>query len=433
MAPFFIIIAILVLLAASLPVGVVLGLLSFGVDELYLGNRMARAIGNIYWEKSIDFLLMAAPLFIMLGEIILRAGIAHKMYHAVSRWLTWLPGGLMHANIGTSALFAATSGSSVATTATIGVAAYPEIKRHKYNESLFMGSIAAGGTLGILIPPSVLLILYGILTETSIPELYLAGILPGLVLCGLFMLMVFVLCLIRPSWGGTRIKTTWKERWSVLPDLLAPLILFMAVVGSIYAGIATPTEAAAVGVCMALLLAAFNRTLGWTLIAEACIGTMKTTAMIMLIVLAAMFLNFLFTYMGVTRAMLGFITELGLTPVQTILIIVVFYLLLGMFMETTAMVLTTVPLVYPIIAHLGVSEYNGVWFGIVLTLLMEAGLITPPIGMNLFVAHGIRDRGSKFSDVAIGALPFLIPMMLMVFAMIAFPTLVTWLPDMFYQ
>ncbi|QLH12995.1 TRAP transporter large permease [Paracoccus pantotrophus] len=433
MAPLFIVLAILAFLAASIAVGAVLGLLSFGVDWMYTSGRLSRAIGNIYWEKSIDFLLMAAPLFIMLGEIILRAGIAHKMYTAVSRWLTWLPGGLMHANIGTSALFAATSGSSVATTATIGVAAYPEIKRHKYNESLFMGSIAAGGTLGILIPPSVLLILYGILTETSIPELYLAGIIPGLVLCALFMVVVFVICLIKPEWGGTRLQTSWKERWQCLPDLLAPLVLFIAVVGSIYAGIATPTEAAAVGVCMALLLAAINRTLSWGMIVEASIGTMKTTAMIMFIVLSAMFLNFLFTYMGVTRAMLGFISELGMTPVQTILIIVAFYLLLGMFMETTAMVLTTVPLVFPIIAHLGVPEYTGVWFGIVLTLLMEAGLITPPIGMNLFVAHGIREPGSKFSDVAVGAIPFLIPMLLMVFVLIAWPPLATWLPDMFYR
>jgi len=433
MAPLWIVVGILVLLAAAIPVGAVLGVLSYGIDAFYMNGRMTRAIGNIYWEKSIDFLLISAPLFIMLGEIMLGAGIARKMYNAVSQWLTWLPGGLMHANIGTCTLFAATSGSSVATTATIGVAAYPEIERHKYNEKLFLGSIAAGGTLGILIPPSVLLILYGILTETSIPELYLAGFIPGVMLAMTFMAVILIVCLIKPEWGGNRVETSWKQRWTCLPDLAAPVILFLAVVGSIYAGIATPTEAAAVGVCMALLLAAFNGTLSWNMIVEASIGTMKTTGMIMFIVLAAMFLNFLLSFMGVTKAILTYMSAFGLSPVQTILIIVVFYLILGMFMETMAMMLTTVPLVFPIVVQLGVEEFTGVWFGILLTLLMEAGLITPPIGMNLYVAHGIRTRGGKFSDVAVGALPFLSPMLVMVFLLIAYPQIATWLPDLFYR
>ena len=176
-------------------------------------------------------LLIAAPLFILLGEIILRAGIAQKMYRAVSQWLTWLPGGLMHANIGTCALFAATSGSSVATAATVGVAAYPEIERHQYNERLFLGSIAAGGTRGILIPPSINFILYGVLTETSIPELYLAGIVPGLLLAALFMLAILVACLFRPQWGGKRIETSWRQRFAGLPDGI-----FRRVDGGLFAG-----------------------------------------------------------------------------------------------------------------------------------------------------------------------------------------------------
>lgn len=433
MAPLYIILAILALLSAAIPVGAVLGVLSLGIDEMYLGGRMARAVGNIYWEKSIDFLLLSAPLFIMLGEIMLRAGIARKMYNAVAQWLTWLPGGLMHANIATSALFAATSGSSVATTATIGVAAYPEIERHKYNEPLFMGSIAAGGTLGILIPPSVGLILFGILTETSIPELYLAGFLPGILLAAAFMLVILITCLVRRDWDGKRIETSWKNRFACLPDLAGPVFLFLAVVGSIYAGLATPTEAAAVGVFMALALAAFNGTLNWNMIVEASVGTMKTTGMIMFIVLTAMFLNFLLSFMGVTKAIVDYISALGLSPTETILVIVVFYLILGMFMETLAMMLTTVPLVFPIVVNLGVPEFTGVWFGILLTLLMEAGLITPPIGMNLYVAHGIRTRGGKFSDVAIGALPFLAPMLLMVALLIVFPQIATWLPNFFYR
>ncbi|WP_138471814.1 TRAP transporter large permease [Poseidonocella sp. HB161398] len=433
MAALWIVIAIVVLLVAAIPVGAVLGLLGFGLDDVYMNSRLSRAIGNIYWEKSIDFLLVSAPLFILLGEIMLRSGIASRMYNAVSKWLTWLPGGLIHANIGTCTLFAATSGSSVATTATIGVAAYPEIERHKYNESLFMGSLAAGGTLGILIPPSVSLILFGVLTETSIPELYLAGFIPGLLLALSFMLAVLVACSLRPSWGGTRVRTSWKERFSCLPDLAAPLVLFLAVVGSIYAGIATPTEAAAVGVCMALLLAAVNRTLTLSMIAEAALGTMKTTAMILFIVLAALFLNFVFAFMGVTKAILAVISGLGLSPVETMLIIVLFYIVLGMFMETLSMMLTTVPVIFPIVVQLGAEDFTGVWFGILTVILMEAGLITPPIGMNLYVAQGVRTRGGKFADVAIGALPFLVPMLAMALLLIAFPQIATWLPDMVYR
>lgn len=433
MAAVWIVVGIVVLLTAAIPVGAVLGILGFGLDELYMGGRLARAIGNIYWEKSIDFILIAAPLFIMLGEIMLRAGIASKMYNAVSQWLTWLPGGLIHANIGTCALFAATSGSSVATTATIGVAAYPEIRRHKYNESLFMGSLAAGGTLGILIPPSVTLILYGIITETSIPELYLAGFIPGIALALIFMMVIFIACLIKPEWGGTKVETSWASRFASLRDLLPPLVLFIGVVGSIYAGIATPTEAAAIGVCLALVLAALNGTLSFAMLSEAALGTMKTTAMIMFIVLAALFLNFIFAFMGVTKAMLGFIGNLGLSPVQTILIIVGFYIILGMFMETLSMMLTTIPIVAPIVIQMGAEGYTAVWFGILTVILMEAGLITPPIGMNLYVAQGVRTRGGKFADVAIGAMPFLGAMLIMAFLLIGFPQIATWLPDLVYK
>jgi len=433
MAPLWIVLSIFALLAATIPVGAVLGVLGFGTDALYAGGRLSRAIGNIYWEKSTDFLLLSAPLFIMLGEIILRAGIARKMYHAVSQWLTWLPGGLMHANIGTCTLFAATSGSSVATVATVGVAAYPEIARHQYKEGLFMGSLAAGGTLGILIPPSVGLILYGIMTETSIPELYLAGFIPGLLLAGSFMLTILIACLIKREWGGKPIQSSWKARFACLPDLIGPIFLFLAVVGSIYAGLATPTEAAAVGVCMALILAAWNRTLTWDLLCAAALGTMRTTAMVMFIVLSAMFLNFVFSFMGVTKAVLAAMSALDLTPIGTILLIVVFYLVLGMFMETTAMLLTTIPLIHPIVTNLHTPEFTGVWFGILVIILMEAGLITPPVGLNLYVAQGIRTRGGNFNDVALGAAPFLLPMLLMVVLLIAFPQIATWLPDLVYR
>jgi C4-dicarboxylate transporter, DctM subunit len=427
--PLFIITMLLGLVAAAVPVAAVLGILSLTLDEIFMRGRRSLMLGDFVWEQSVEYLLVAIPMFILLGEIMLRAGIAVRMYNAVAQWLSWLPGGLMHANIGSSAIFAATSGSSVATAATVGTVAYPEIEKRNYNESLFLGSIAAGGTLGILIPPSINLIIYGLLTNTSVPELYLAGIFPGLALALLFMAVVVVACLWKPHWGGVKVKTDWGSRIRVLPDLLPPVMLFLAVVGSIYAGIATPTEAASIGVVFALIIAAINKALNIEMLKEAFEGTMRSSATIMLIILAAVFLNFVLGFMGVTQVMLETIKELGWSPMETMIVIVLFYLLLGMFMETLSMMLTTIPVVFPIVAHMG---FDPVWFGIMITVLMEAALITPPIGINLYVVHGIRARGGKFSDVSIGALPFLIAMFVLIAVLLVLPDIAVWLPQQFY-
>jgi C4-dicarboxylate transporter DctM subunit len=429
----WILIGLLILVVAAVPVAAVLGILSFVLDEIAMDGRLTLGIGEIIWDKSKEFILVAVPMFILLGEIMLRAGIARRMYGAVIQWLSWLPGGLMHANIGSCTIFAASSGSSVATAATVGTVAYPEIEKRRYNESLFLGSLAAGGTLGILVPPSINMIIYGLLTDTSVPELYLGGIIPGIILALLFMGVIAIACLYRKDWGGDRIETSWSQRISTLPALLPPIVLFSAVVGSIYAGVATPTEAASIGVVMSLVIAAYFKSLNVKMLLEAFEGTMRTTAMIMIIVFAAIFLNFVLGFMGITQAMLNFIAELGLTPVQTILLIVVFYLILGMFMETLSMMLTTVPVVFPIVMSLGVPEFSDVWFGILITILMEAALITPPIGVNLYVVQGIRDRGGKFNDVALGAAPFVVAMLVMILLLIAAPSIATWLPTLVYH
>jgi len=317
------------LIAAAVPIAASLGWLALILQFLESPMPLHRALGDMVWQTGIDFLLVAIPMFVLLGEILLRAGITERMYDGIVKWLGWLPGGLMHSNIGSSALFAATSGSSVATAATIGTVAVPQIEKRGYNEPLFLGTIAAGGTLGILIPPSINLILYGLLTDTSVPELYLAGFLPGLVLALLFMATVVILCKLRPAWGGTPIKASWSERFSALPSLLPPLGIFVVVVGSIYAGLATPTEAAALGVVAAMILAAFNRKLTISMLRQAIEGTMRTTAMIMLIILAAVFLNFVLSVVGLTQQLADFVTGLGLTPYQTMFLIVGVLLLLG--------------------------------------------------------------------------------------------------------
>jgi len=426
----WIIVILLALVFASVPVAATLGILSLSLDQLYMDGRLARAIGEFTWDKSKEYILVAIPMFILLGEIMLRAGIAKRMYEAVVEWLSWLPGGLMHANVGSCAIFAASSGSSVATAATVGTVAYPEIAKRRYNERLFLGSLAAGGTLGILVPPSISLIIYGLITDTSVPELYLAGILPGVILSLLFMGAITIACRARRDWGGTPVRTSWRKRIRVLPDLIPPILLFAVVVGSIYAGVATPTEAASLGVVFALGLAAWTRKLSLRMLREAFEGTMRTTAMIMLIILAAVFLNFILGFIGVTKGLLDLIADLGLTPMQTMALLVVFYLLLGMFMETLSMLLTTVPIVFPIVVHMG---FDPVWFGIMITVLMETALITPPIGVNLYVVQGIRSGGGPFNDVAYGALPFVLMMGVMIALLMVFPQLALWLPALVYR
>ncbi len=418
---------LLVLIGISIPVGAALGVLGLILDPLYSMLPLTRAMGEVSWSTNNEFLLVAIPLFIMLGEILLRSGFAERMYSAMSLWLSWLPGGLMHANIGASTLFSATSGSSVATAATVGTVALPQIKKYGYNEPLFLGSLAAGGTLGILIPPSINLVIYGVLTNSSVPKLYLAGIIPGLGLAALFMLTVVIACVIKPAWGGHKIHATWGQRIVSLTHLAPPLGIFLLVVGSIYAGLATPTEAAALGVLGALVLAACYGRLTFAMLRDAIEGTMRSTAMIMLIVIAASFLNFILAATGITDALTQSITGLGLSPGWMLLIVILFYLVLGCFMETLSMMITTIPIVAPIMIALG---YDPIWLGIVIIVLVEAALITPPVGLNLFVVQSLRKSGNM-TAVIVGALPFVVAMFVLLALLAFIPDLALWLPRVF--
>ena len=413
------------LLALSIPVAAVLGIVGLTLNEVYAFGRLQPVIGELTWGVSTDVIIVAVPLFILLGEILLRAGIAERMYAAMTHWMSWLPGGLMHSNIATCTMFSAVSGSSVATAATIGTVAIGEIDRHGYNERFFIGTIAAGGTLGILIPPSINMIVYGVLTETSIPQLYLAGMLPGLVLAALFMLTVVIGCTLRPHWGGRKVETSWRARWRSLPDLIPPFIIFVVVIGSIYGGIATPTESASLGVIIAFGLAAWRRRLNWPMLRDAIEGTMRSTAMIMAILIAAYFLNFVISSIGLAAQVNAFITDIGMTPMGTLIVVVLFYLVLGMFMETLSMMIATVPIITPVIIGLG---FDPVWFGVLMMLLIETALITPPVGVNLFVVQGVRGRG-QLHDVMIGASPFVITLAVMIVLLIIFPELALWIPN----
>ena len=424
----FALLMLLVLIALAIPVAASLGVLGLLLDRFYGFLPLSKAAGEVAWSSSNEFLLVSLPLFIMLGEILLRSGLAEKMYGALVKWLSWLPGGLMHSNIVACALFAATSGSSVATAATVGTVALPQARRFGYNESLFLGTLAAGGTLGILIPPSINMIIYAVLTNTSVPKLYLAGIIPGVVLTLLFMMVVLTACIARPGWGGTRTQSTLTEMLAGLIHLLPPLGIFMVVVGSIYAGIATPTEAASLGVMAGLLLAAWARRLSWAMLGQVLEGTMRTTAMVMLIIVAAYFLNFVMSAIGLTTRLTDFIEGLGFGKWEMLFAVIVFYLVLGCFMETLSMMITTIPIIAPVMFKLG---FDPVWFGIVVIILIEAALITPPVGLNLFVVQNLR-RGGPMNDVIVGAAPFVVSMLVMLLLLALLPGLALWLPARFF-
>lgn len=413
-------IILLTLLGSSIAVAAGMGLAGLLLNEIYSSMPMTRIVGELTWSTTSNFILTAIPFYIMFGEILLRSGTAERMYAALVQWLSWLPGGLMHSNIGSCALFGSVSGSSVATAATIGVVAMGEIDKNKYNPPLFLGTLAAGGTLGILIPPSINMIIYGVMTDTSVPKLYLAGFLPGFILTVLFSLTVLVACIWKPEWGGNKVETNWEMRIRLLPDLLPPLALLLIVIGAIFFGIATATEAAAVGIVGALAITASRGRLSWRMLREVCEGTVRTTAMVVAILVGAFFLNVIIQTIGLTQQLSKLITEWQLSPVEVLAAVIVLYLILGTFMEELSMMISTIPITTPLMVQAG---YDPVWYGILLVLLIQTAMISPPFGINLFVIHGIRGRGT-LSEVEKGSAPFVVALLAMIAMICVWPDIV---------
>ncbi len=418
-------IGLLGLLALSIPVGIVLFLLGFGIDAFFSSFPLTKGLGNMVWSASNSATLIAIPFFVLLGEILVRSGVATRTYAALDRWVSWLPGGLVHANIATATMFSATSGSSVATAATVATVAMPQAEKLGYDPKLFSGAIAAGGTLGIMIPPSINLIVYGFLTQSSIPQLFLAGLIPGLALALMFMLVTVIICMIRPDLGGLRRTFPFPQMLRALIDLVPILLLFGLIVGSIYRGWATPTEAAAVGVAGAFIIALAFGGVSWDMLIQSLTGTVKITSMIMLIVIGASFLNFTLASAGLGRELTEFMEGLGLSPLGFILVVVVLYIVLGFFIETLSLMVVTIPIIVPMVL---VQGYDVIWFGILMIVLIEMALITPPVGLNLYVVQGARKSGS-LNEVMLGALPYCLTMLLMAVLLIAFPSIALFLPN----
>lgn len=396
---------------------------------IYLGLPTVFSFGDTMWGVLNDFILTCIPLFILLGEILVRAGVTDNMYRSLSRILGGLPGGLLHSNIVSCGVFAAISGSSVATAATMGSVAIPNMSKRGYDKKLVLGSIAAGGTLGILIPPSINMIVYGAITNTSIGKLFIAGIIPGILLAALFMLYIAIVCIFNPRLAGEdsvkRDRGSRRGAVKGLSGLVAPGLIFAVVMGGIYLGWATPTEAAGLGVVMALGVAAWYRKLSIRMLHDAFLASTRTTAMVLLIIVGAFFINYVVGLLGIPQVVSQFVADLGATPLQTIWILVGLYIILGCFLETLSMMIATVPVIVPLTTSLG---FDPVWFGIFIVIMMELSLITPPVGMNLYVVQGVRKSGSVI-DVMKGALPFMMIMLILTALVIYFPGIAMWLPS----
>lgn len=422
--------------AMGLYVAVALGLVAFSLMFFFADRPLWDILGPMTWNVNNSFVLAAVPMFVLMGELLIYSGISERMYQALSHWLAPLPGGLLHSNIAFSGVFGAISGSSAAATATVGSVALPAFRARGYDERLVMGSIAAGGTLDILIPPSIAMIIYGVLAEVSIGRLYLAGFIPGFLMVGVFMLIIAIIARIWPSVAPREVAPSLWVRIIGLLSLLPFLVLMFIVLGTIYLGVATPTEAAAFGVVTAFVLAAINRRLNLPMLRAALLATVRTSSLIMLIVSAAFIMSFAFAILGVPAQLSEWVTSLNLTPVTFVILLVVFYLILGTFMETLSMMVTTVPIVVPVLSAMGVDL---VWFGIIMVILLEAALISPPEGLNLYVIQGLRrsiqsEHGMEvkgtITDVWIGVLPFMVGIVIVIALLMAFPEIALWLPNL---
>lgn len=418
--------ALAVMLVLTIPIGVAMALAGLGGTAAIIGtNASVSLFATTVYSTTVTYELSIVPLFVLMGALAARSGLSRELYDVFNVWLGRFRGGLAIATIGACGAFAAICGSSLATAATMSRVALPEMERHKYADSLATGSVASGGVIGILIPPSVILVLYGILTETSIGDLFIAGVIPGLLSILGFMLIIAVITHIWPDLGPTGETTTWHAKLSALARTWAIILLFAVVIGGIYLGVFTPTEAAGIGAVGAFAIAAMRRRLTWATFVDALLETVQTSAMIFTVLVGAVTLNNLTIFSGLAGALGGFVSGLDMHPMAVMAIILLMYLVLGCFLDALAMILLTVPIFFPIVTGLG---FDGVWFGIIVVMVAELGLITPPIGMNVFVIKGMAPHVG-LGSIYRGVLPFVFAQLVLITLVFLLPQLALWLPE----
>ncbi|MDP6173426.1 MAG: TRAP transporter large permease [Rhodospirillales bacterium] len=414
------------LLAIGLPIGFAMGTSAF-LGSLFFEDMdaMLFLLGQTAYETTITYNLSIVPMFILMGYFASNSGLSEALFRACNTWLGYRRGGLALATIGGCGAFAAVCGSSLATAATMTQVALPEMKRYNYDDALATGSIAAGGTIGILIPPSVILVLYGILTETSIGELFLAGFLPGILTILFFMATVSVVTRMNPKAGPRGEKTTLQAKLFAIKDVWGTLLLFLLVIGGIYTGIFSPEEAAGIGASGALGLALMARTMTWALFFNCLMETVKTSAMIFTILIGAILFNNFLVLSAVPDAIGLWIEGLPFSATVILLVILLIYLIMGCALDALAMILLTIPIFFPVIQKMG---FDPIWFGVIVVMVVELGLITPPIGMNVFVIKGMAPE-VPLGRIYWGVLPFVVAQILLIALIVIFPDIATWLPS----
>lgn len=421
------IVALLLLLLVGVPVAVSLGIVGIVGGALLISPAMLSQLPQIAFTQSSSFILIVAPLFVLMSEIISASTIGTRLFIVVQTWLGRLPGALGMAAVISCSGFAAICGSSPVTAATIGKVAIPEMSKMGYSQRLALGATAAGGTLGILIPPSIALILYGVITETSIGDLFIAGIVPGIMIAFLLCFTIFLMVLKNPSLApAVQERVRMKEKVTGLVHVAPILILAFLVIGSIYVGMTTPTEAAAFGVIGALVIVLVMRQLGFKKLSNVLSNTVKTTGMFFLLVIGGMFASFILTRLRIPQGMAEFILGFDMPGWMIIVVINILILILGMFLDPMSILVIVVPIFFPTVIALG---FDPVWFGILVTINMEIGAITPPVGFNLFVLKSVIPD-IKMSDVVIGSLWFVVPMIIGLIIIGVFPDIALFLPSL---
>lgn len=417
---------LVICMGGTIWVGVSLFLVGFGGFIIFTDLPFGSILATTGWNNTSGSAMMALPMFVWMGEILFRSRISENLFKGLTPWMDRIPGRLLHVNILACTFFAAVSGSSAATTATVGKITVPELRQRGYDKSLTVGSLAGAGTLGFLIPPSMMMLVYGIIGDVSIGKLFIAGIVPGFMLAGIFSAYIMVRCLINPALAPAGAERhTWLQRLQAIPEILPVLILILVVLGSLYAGWATPTEAGAVGVVGSLIFAFITKSMNMQVFRASLMGSIKTTSMIMLIVLGASYLSVVVGYLGITRKLTLFVTEMGLSPFMLIIILSVLYVILGCLVDGFSMIVMTTPIVLPMITA---SGFDTVWFGIYLVLMIELAQITPPVGFNLFVISSLN--GDDILVIARNAFPFFLLMAFATALIVVFPQIVLFLPNL---
>ena len=396
---------------------------------IFTSRPVGDAMATTIWGTSSSWTLTALPLFVWMGEILFRTKLSENLFKGLAPWMSRLPGGLIHVNVVGCALFAAISGSSAATVATVGKMSIPELRKRNYTEKLLLGSLAGSGTLGLLIPPSIILIIYGVTVQESIAKLFIAGIIPGIMIAIIFMLYVIIWSIINKKEMPTSSEIfSFDDKIKGLKQLLPVILLIVAVIGSIYMGIATATEAASFGVVGALFLSFFQKTLTKETFKLSLLGASKTSCMIAFILAGSSFLSLAMGFTGLPRNLAIWIQEMNLSPYVLIFVLTIFYIILGMFLDGISALVLTMAIIEPMIRQAG---FDMIWFGIFLVVVVEMAQITPPVGFNLFVLQGLA--GKDMGYIAKSAFPLFLLMILAVIFIIVFPEIALWLPQQMIQ